>query len=298
MRLLRCLLVSGSAVAVAGALTLAAGPAVTTAAARGPAVHSAVHHPSARFLAEARTALAKYLRHDHQPVELTHPVQAQASVKNTKTADSFNWGGYADVSATNGAFTQVTGRWATPAVKCTAEDTVTSEWVGLDGFSDQTVEQDGTISWCFEGTPTYFTWYEMYPAGTVEVGPSLRPGDQITAAVSRSGTSYTLSLTDSTRPANSFSVNASCAAATCLDTSAEWIAERPAFQIGIAPLADYGTWKLADGTETAGGTSGTIGSFVPNYQINMQDATQSYLLSTSSALSRGTIFSTTWKNSY
>ena len=48
---------------------------------------------------------------------------------------------------------------------CNAEDQITSNWVGLDGFgnSPATVEQLGTISWCFQGTPTYFTWYEMFP---------------------------------------------------------------------------------------------------------------------------------------
>jgi Peptidase A4 family len=298
MRLLRCLLVSGSAALMAGTLTLTAGSAVTTAAGPARAVQSASHHPSARFLAEARRALAKYLRHDHAPAELAHPGKVKAGPRNTKSVESYNWSGYADVSTTDGAFTKVSGRWTTPAVKCTAEDTITSEWVGIDGFSSDTVEQDGTISWCFEGTPTYFTWYEMFPAGTVEVGTSLQPGDQITASVSRSGTSYTLALTDSTNRANSFSINATCAAATCVDTSAEWISERPSFAIGISPLADYGSWQLTDGMETASGTSGTIGTFVPNYKINMIDATQSYLLSTSTALSHGTIFSTTWDNSY
>ena len=181
---------------------------------------------------------------------------------------------------------------------CTAEDTITSEWVGIDGFTSSTVEQDGTLDWCFEGTATYFTWYEMYPAGTIEVGTSLAPGDSITATVSRNGTNYTLSLTDAAHPANSFSKTATCAAATCLDTSAEWIAERPAFSIGIAPLADYITWKVTGATETASGKTGTISSFSPNDVLTMVDATDSYNLSTSSDLTTGNSFITTWHNSY
>lgn len=66
-----------------------------------------------------------------------------------------------------------------PALTCTAEDRVTSEWVGLDGATDTTVEQDGTASQCFEGTALYYSWYEMYPAGTVEVGMSVAAGDTI-----------------------------------------------------------------------------------------------------------------------
>ena len=109
---------------------------------------------------------------------------------------------------------------------------------------------------------------------------------------------YVLSLTDAAHPANSFSKTATCAAATCLDTSAEWIAERPAFSIGIAPLADYITWKVTGATETASGKTGTISSFSPNDVLTMVDATDSYNLSTSSDLTTGNSFITTWHNSY
>lgn len=244
----------------------------------------------ARFLRSAQSALITYLHHVAPVAQLAGPV-------GSTTASSYNWSGYADTSATTGEFTKVAGAWTTPAVTCTAEDTITSEWVGLDGWSSSTVEQDGTIGWCYKGKATYFTWYEMYPAGTVEVGSSLAPGDKITASVSRVGTSYTLALNDATHPANSFTKTATCAAATCRDTSAEWIAERPAFSIGIAPLADYHTWSQTAGTVTGGGKAGLISSFSP-VQVNMIDATASYLLSTASALTAGKAFSTTWHNSY
>jgi hypothetical protein len=273
------------------------GPGVTTAAGPARAVQPAAHRPSARFLADARTALVHYLRHDHQPADFVHRGRA-GSIRGTTATSTFNWSGYADSATTDGAFTKVSGTWNTPKVTCTAEDTITSEWVGIDGFTSSTVEQDGTLDWCFEGTATYFTWYEMYPAGTIEVGTSLAPGDSITATVSRNGTNYTLSLTDAAHPANSFSKTATCAAATCLDTSAEWIAERPAFSIGIAPLADYITWKVTGATETASGKTGTISSFSPNDVLTMVDATDSYNLSTSSDLTTGNSFITTWHNSY
>jgi hypothetical protein len=297
MRLPRCLLVLGSAAMLAGALMLTAGSTVTTAAEPGRAVQPASHRPSARFLAEARTALVRYTRDDHPQVALVR-TGAPAIKAGTSRVSTYNWSGYADVSAAAGTFTEVSGQWRTPVVACSREDTVTSEWVGLDGFSDQTVEQDGTLSWCFEGTPTYFTWYEMYPAGTIEVGKSLQPGDMIMAGVSVTGTTYTLALADSTRPANSFSVQATCAAAACLDTSAEWIAERPAFTTGIAPLADYLSWTLHDATETADGALGTISSYSSSYRIDMADATDSYQLSTTSPLTGNSGFTAYWRNSY
>ncbi len=297
MRLMRCLLVSGSAAMLAGGMMLTAGSAATVSAAPARAAQSA-SRPSARFLAEARSALVRYLgHHDHQNAWLTHG-SAHAGPAGTSDVSSFNWSGYADTSATTGTFSEVSGEWKTPAVACSIEDTITSEWVGIDGFSDATVEQDGTLDWCFEGTPTLFTWYEMFPAGTIEVGTSLQPNDLVKASVSRTGTMYTLALTDFTRPANSFSVTSTCAAATCLDTSAEWIAERPSFSIGIAPLADYGIWRLNGATETAGGTPGTISSYPTNDKISMVDATDSYQLSTPTPLTGGNSFFTFWRNSY
>jgi len=204
------------------------------------------------------------------------------------------------VSSTAGTFTEVSGQWKTPEVTCTKEDRLTVEWVGIDGVSDQTVEQDGTLDWCFEDTALYFTWYEMAPDQPITiVGSSLQPDDRITATVSRSGTSYTLSVTDSTHPANSFSTTASCDAATCLDTSVEWIAERPSIALGVVPLADFGRWRLTHATETANGTPGTIATYLPDYAVNMFDATVSYQLATLSALSGdGNRFTTIWNNSY
>lgn len=295
MRLMRNLLVSGSAAVMAGALTFTAGPMVSTAAPHHAGRASA---PSAKFIKEARAALVSYLRHSHPTVMLAHHSGKTAGIRGTTKAQSFNWSGYANTSTTKGAFTKVSGSWVTPKiVKCTKEDQLTSEWVGLDGFNSNTVEQDGTLDWCFQGKAIYFTWYEMFPAGTIEVGKTLKPGDKISASVTRKGTSYTLALTDSTHKANSFSVKKTCAAATCLTTSAEWIAERPSFSTGIAPLVDFGSWHLTKGAVTKSGKSGKIGSF-GNDAITMIDSTETYNLATVSALKTGNAFTATWKNSY
>ena len=291
MRLLRYLIVSGSAAAMAGAVTFSGVTAATVAA---PARVS--HAPSARFLAEARTALVHYLRHHHPQVMLVHT--GAHAVKNVTAATAYNWSGYADTSGTHQAFTKVSGSWTTPSVTCSAEDQITSNWVGLDGFNSNTVEQLGTISWCFQGKPVYFTWYEMYPAGTTEVGTTVQPGDKIAASVTRTGTSYALKLTDSTHTGNNISVTKTCALATCLDTSAEWISERPSFSIGIVPQAHYNAFKITNGAQTSSGKAGTIGSGPGVNSITMIDATSSYNLNTVSTLTGGNSFSTTWKNSY
>lgn len=287
MRMLKTCVATGAA-AVAAAALLTSG---------GTSTQLAHHQPSARFLMQARAALVRYLRHNHPQVMLARPPR-QHGLRAVTLQASFNWSGYADVSTKAGTFTKVAGSWTMPAVTCTSEDTIVSEWVGLDGFTSSTVEQDGTVGWCYKGMPVYYTWYEMYPGGTVEVGRSLQPGDKITASVTRSGTSYTLKLTDATLAANGFTVTKSCATTVCTDVSAEWIAERPSFRIGMAPLADYGTWTVTGGTETAGGTSGTIGSYATVDQIEMVDATDQYVLSMPSSLITSKSFTATWDNSY
>jgi hypothetical protein len=293
MKFLRPVAACGIAAIAAGSVTLAAAPVAATAAAT-----TAYHRPSASYLVQARSALVRFLGHSHPGAMFVH--QARPHTSHAPTAEStYNWSGYADESSTDGTFTKVSGSWTVPTVTCTAEDTINSVWVGLDGATSSTVEQDGTLQWCFEDKATYYTWYEMYPAGTVSVGTTVKPGDKISASVSRSSTSYTLKVTDSTTSGNNVSETATCAATTCLDTSAEWISERSAFSIGIAPLADYKTWSLSSASETASGKTGSISGYATSDEITMVDATDSYDLATVSALnSKGNGFSTTWKNSY
>jgi hypothetical protein len=252
---------------------------------------------SSAYARQSRAALVRYLSHGYRPVAMLRPAPA-AHLAGTTKESSTNWSGYADSSTTNGTFTQVAGAWAVPKVTCTAEDTLAVDWVGIDGLTNGTVEQDGTLDWCFQDKATYYTWWEMYPASSVDVGTSVVPGDKITASVSRSGTAYTLAVTDATHTANSFSRTGSCAAATCVDTSVEWIAERPAFSIGVVPQAKFGTWVLSGATETAAGKVGTISSYKTNDAITMIDATETYDLTTVSALTTANKFTATWHNSY
>jgi hypothetical protein len=299
MRPLRSLFLVGSAAVLSGGLAVAA---VTASAAAAPAARPATvqAHLTAKFRSEARTALVRDLNRNHGTAWFVHGrPSTTAGAANSMATGSFNWAGYADVSSTHGHFTKVSGAWTVPSVTCTAEDRITSDWVGLDGFSSSTVEQDGTVSQCFEGRAVYYTWYEMYPAGTVAVGTTVAPGDKIKASVSRSGSAYTLAVTDSTRSANSFSKNTTCATTTCLDTSAEWIAERPAYSIGIVPEAQFSTVPFSGASETAAGRTSTISGYSgTNYDMTTIDATQTYDIATVSGLTGGNAFKATWKNSY
>ncbi len=239
------------------------------------------------------------------PSTTTLPGAAKAVDGTATSFPSLNWSGFADTSSTTTAddFTSVSGNWTIPAVTCPpspyrTQGAYIANWVGIDGFSDSTVEQLGTGAQCFEGVLYYYVWYEMFPAGTVEEGTTAcinnnvdcpQPGDQISASVvvtpgTDGNNNYALSLIDHNRPQESFSTTATCAAATCTDSSAEWVIERPAYEpapglFQFVPLVYYGRTGFESGSLTADGRSSSIGGFKGAvYSMPMVDDSVSYYL--------------------
>jgi Peptidase A4 family len=258
-------------------------------------------HPDASTVARARAAFLQYMSSRRPNVRSSaRPRAASGGVTSTP---SVNWSGYADAESGSKKISSVSGHWVIPAVHCPAgpykyQDAFIAQWVGIDGFNDGTVEQLGTGTQCFEGVTYYYVWYEMFPAGTVEEGPlecindnidCPQPGDEISASVTVTPggdtNNYTLSLTDSTNPQESFSVNSTCDSATCLDSSAEWIVERPAFDLSfgfqILPLVDYSHTSFQSGTVTSGGKTTPIEGFLGGTvnDMPMSDDSDSYWLS-------------------
>ena len=289
--------VAALAMAVAGVAAVSLAAASHQGAARPAHVATAA---KAELSAKARVALTRILREGYKPsAELVKPgeVNLKAGASGTTAVGSYNWSGYADSSTTANTFTGVSATWRQPATQCSPEQELTAYWVGLDGYSDATVEQDGTLAYCFEGVAYYYTWWEMYPGASVTVGSTVQPGDVIAASVERRGTSYTLALRDYTNPANSFSTVQSCT--TCTNESAEWIAERPAFPIGITPLAYFRNWTPVGAVQTSSGAKGPISAGPNPTQITMFDATQTYPLDKVSGLiAGGSSFVAHWLNSY
>lgn len=292
-----------AAVLAMGALGLSF--AVSASVSSGATRAGADRAPSALLQVKAAAALNNFLKTQH-PTMLKAPDTLATSTSASSETYSYNWSGYADVASDSGTFSAVSGNWSVPRVSCTREDSLEAQWVGIDGWNDGTVEQDGTLDWCFEGQAYYYTWWEMYPGNDIiTVGTTVRPGDQVSASVSESSGNYTLTVNDYSRPANSFSTAQSCSnyGYSCADTSSEWIIERPAFSVGLAPLATYGYTGFSNASETANGVTGSISSYPNAYQIQMVDATDSYQLNQTSPLTSygrnaGTSFSSVWQNSW
>jgi hypothetical protein len=206
--------------------------------------------------------------------------------KITRSTSS-NWAGYAAIDTT---FTSVSASWRQPTATCTGSQTYSSFWVGIDGYSSNSVEQTGTDADCSaSGTPTYYAWYEMYPKFPVNLSPAkypVVPGDTITASVTFSGkNSFVLTISDTTKHWTFSTTQKSGRAAR---SSAEVIAEAPSSSSGVLPLTDFGTVGFANAT--ANGQA--LSTFNPD-KIDMVSGTTTK--ATTSTLSGGS-FSVTWKH--
>jgi hypothetical protein len=194
---------------------------------------------------------------------------------------SLNWSGYAVTPPTsNSKFTSVSSTFVQPTVTCPGgvggSGLGTSEWVGLDGFDNQTVEQDGTDAFCGGSghtVPTYRAWYELFPAGSVNVF-KVNAGDTISASVTYKAGSFTLSIADTT---SNMSATKSAACGNCARASAEWINERYAdctrgeTSCWLVALANFGTTTMTDNMASVGGVPVPLSAFsFPNsYAIDM-----------------------------
>jgi len=265
-------------------------PVLGLVMAAGAGTASAAHSPvNARA---AALAALKHLKIGQHATNLPLPGHS-VRVKGTKV--SSNWAGYADTK-TSAKYSKVTGSWTQPRGTCRSGQSFAAFWAGIDGFNSKTVEQDGTLIQCSGGTITYFSWWEMFPTNDIQaVSSAVRPGDHITSSVTKSGTSYKLTLTDSTHPAASFSTTQTCGA-KCVDSSAEWVAEAPSNGTSVLPLTKFGSWTLTGATAGAGSKSGTIKTF-PNQKIIMENSSNQVKAQTGALNSAGNQFKVTWKRS-
>jgi hypothetical protein len=221
---------------------------------------------------------------------------------NVTVSDSTNWSGYA---VTGSSFTTAKASWTVPTVNCTTTpNTYSSFWVGLDGWTSSTVEQTGTDSDCDGKSPSYYAWYEFYPAGSVLISSvAVSPGNHISATVSYSGSEFTTTITNETT-GKSFSKSGKVSGAK--RSSAEWIAEAPCCTNagGILPLSDFGTVDFGDDYTGVTGTndatdssvSGAISAFgtAVNEAIMVNGSTGADEAVPSSLSSDGTSFTVKW----
>jgi hypothetical protein len=210
---------------------------------------------------------------------------------------STNWAGFATFHRRT-TFSVVRGRWVQPEATCRSTKTqYASFWIGIDGYNSHTVEQIGTDSDCFGGTPTYYAWFEMFPAPPHNVhGVPIHPGDRIVTRISARNHRFTLVLTNATT-GKSFRTREKLV--TAERTSAEWIAEAPSScsstSCHVLPLANFGSVNFTGSYTTSRGHKGSISDPAWNHDRIDMVASRTVTKAVTSPLNpAGREFNVTW----
>jgi hypothetical protein len=204
----------------------------------------------------------------------TPPSQASLAAQ----ADvSSNWAGYVatgvgstpTTASPSMSFTDVTGQWVQPKATCTpGTATSVAIWVGLGGYSESSreLEQTGTSADCSTaGKVSYYIWYELVPADSVNLKVKIQPGDVIASSVVVNGTDVLVQVNDRTRHVR-FTKHLAMASPDL--SSADWIVEAPSqcTSGGFCPqlaLTNFHSVTFARSFAVGNNTNGTISS--PNW---------------------------------
>ena len=211
------------------------------------------------------------------------------------STNSTNWAGYA-VSSGTGSVTAVSATFNVPTVSGTGT-AYSSDWVGIDGFNSNTVEQTGIEADVVNGVAQYSAWYEMYPAYPTTVGLKIHAGDTISASVAYNNGQFTLTLTDANDPAGSNSFSITQAGARAQRSSAEWITEAPSSSRGVLPLANFTPVTFNNAQATINNATGPINNAAwasEVNQINMVSSSGTLEAGTSALNSSGNGFTVTY----
>ena len=224
-------MISRTAALAALTLSLAAGAIGGQHAVHGQPLPARAQHAAARY------------SHPMIPVRMPAAMGLRGAAGPIKTIEATNWAGYA-VLKRHVSYISVTATFFVPFMNCKAFPgtpvSFSAHWVGLDGFSSKTVEQDGFSADCNGTKPEYGAWYEIFPHPEVPVAMKIYPGNSITATVfydARTG-KYEMIVRDNTN-GHQFTVWRRCGGSSCLRNSAEVISEAPFVNGAQAQLADY-----------------------------------------------------------
>lgn len=232
--------------------------------------------------------------------------QVLPHLRAAKQVSSQNWGGYAVVPRRGHKFRSISANFTIPNVNCAASTTGTSgytteaNWVGLDGFNNQTVEQTGSASIC-EG-PTLaeqYVWIEIYPKAPIAYSGT-SPGDGVNVSVTYNSSThkYRISLRDLTS-GGFVNVVEPCGAKKCANASAEAVVEAANGGPGDGyNLADFGQTSFT-GVHVVS-SNGHAGSLSPSKfwrTVKILTKYEGSLMASPSPLAGGTAFYETFHNS-
>lgn len=264
-------------VTVVGVVIAATATGVTAAQAAQPDSPGAADGPGAH----ASTVPARIVPNAARQ----HSSRAGGRGVTAANASTLNWAGYV---ASGGTYTSVSSTWTQPAVLCSSKGIV-SFWVGLDGWGDGTVEQDGTGVDCRSGSPQYYAWWEIYPTNSQQTysGVTVAPNDVMTSTVSFANGSYTLVLSDTTQGWSRTTTAAAPSGAK--NVSAEVIAEAATINNAVSALPNFGQAAFSSTTVNGGSLQDAAAQ-----SVDMTNSNGSVIASTGATDAAGGAFAVTY----
>jgi len=236
------------------------------------------------------------------------PGSRSGATETMGNSTSINWSGY--VASNNfstplaNSVSSVSGSWIVPTLKATSNNSYSSIWVGIDGYTSPTVEQIGTSHNWVNGAQQNYAWFEMYPGGSYLIsGFPLNLGDVISAVVIYSGNNiFTLVIYNDTQQLYHVVPTSYTTSATALRESAEWIIEAP-YLNGVLPLSDFFTAYMWGCMATINGVTAPINNTSLGSRnswqyrgINMVTTTGAYKDQTSALLLDQGSFFVVWEH--
>lgn len=214
---------------------------------------------------------------------------------------SLNWGGYAAITSRTlpevGSVSYASGKWVVPKVRPSENTSFSSAWVGIDGYSNGTVEQIGTTQAWVNGQPVYFAWFSMYPGPTYELlGFPVSPKDKIRAEVTYIGEDvFELVIRNLTQKVYFVVPSSYTTVSGPQRTSAEWIVEAPSLGSSLLPLARFSPIPFSHCLTTIQGKTGSISTHAwKNDRIIMVAEDGTYKAVPSPLSKSGKKFSVKW----
>lgn len=148
-----------------------------------------------------------------------------------------NWSGYA---VTTGPYSAVSGTFSVPSLYLGNPNTNMAEWVGIDGFGNQSLIQAGIDEFPDPANSSYFyivPWWEILPAVETPISAiTALPGDSITITLAAVGGGvWNIEVADATN-GQEFTIEQAYSGP---GASAEWIVEAPTVNGQQSNLAPY-----------------------------------------------------------
>lgn len=213
-----------------------------------------------------------------------------------ETILSQSWAGYI-ISRSDEPKVQVTAinaSWVVPVVNASLAPDFASVWIGVGGQLDHTLIQVGTEQDAFNGSTTYYAWYELLPSFAVRIGTlAVSPGDVVVASlrlIDSAANRWSIQISDSTTR----QYFGTAVTYNSTGSSGEWIIERPTVDNRLTALADFGRVSFSGCHLSSHNVSGSIKLFYYSRVEMTNNALTTQLTSVSTLTADGTGFSVSY----